>query len=307
MSARSQCWMLSWPTPGSWSSATEERTERVQPPESLSIQAGRAPLACHCPAASGHAWSAPLPQPSLRPPALLCGPGWSLLEPLSAQQPAWAPLSLLSSCSGGRVLAVGAWGEPRALQRPQPGSDRVADHGAHRGRACGQSGLEAGSPVSAHFPLCIQGPGLGAVCIGPAFQEVRQHLTLALDADLPAAHEAVSAPSQQPVNVLGHLQRRKASERPRVQQGRIQGAGLPRGLPPPLPATCPQHQRAPGALARDLGKPRKAVLSGGRAQGARQAGQGTETQRQARVGTPGCPRHQPEAWTGRSRTAKPAR
>lgn len=89
MSARSQCWMLSWPTPGSCSSATEERTKRAQSPESLSIQAGRAPLACHCLAASGHAWTAPLPQPSLRPPALLCGPGWSLLEPLSAQQPAW--------------------------------------------------------------------------------------------------------------------------------------------------------------------------------------------------------------------------
>lgn len=101
--------------PGSRSSATEERTERAQSPESPNVQAGRAPLARHCPAASGHAWTAPLPQPSLRPPALLCGPGWSLLEPLSPQQPAKPPSQLLRGAGAG---LAGPGGAPSPAEPP---------------------------------------------------------------------------------------------------------------------------------------------------------------------------------------------
>lgn len=75
-------------------------------------------------------------------PALLCWSGWSCCSDqglensaLSPQRPAWAPLSLLPSSSGGQARARELGGESRALQSPQPGSDREAGHGGQRGAA----------------------------------------------------------------------------------------------------------------------------------------------------------------------------
>lgn len=165
----------------------------------------------HGPAASGPAWAAPLPGWPLAP-GLLCRPGWSCWSDrgpehsaLCPQRPAWAQLSLLAGGCRRQVWARGPRSEPRALQRTRPGSDP--------GAACGQSGLEAGSPIRKRSPLRAQGPGLGAVPIGPAFQEVGEHLALALDADLAAAQEAVGTLPQQPVHLLRHL-REKSLSRP---------------------------------------------------------------------------------------------
>lgn len=100
-----------------------------------------------------------------------------------------------------------AWGpgaEPQALRSPQPRSHREAGHGGW-GAARGQAGLVAGSPVGTQFPLRVRGPGL-RVSVGPAFQEVGEHLALALDADLAPAQEVVAARPQQPLHLLRHLQ-----------------------------------------------------------------------------------------------------
>lgn len=59
--------------PGS-PSATEDRMERSQLPGNCTSLPAGSPLPSHCPAASGPAWTAPLPQPSRRPsPARLAG------------------------------------------------------------------------------------------------------------------------------------------------------------------------------------------------------------------------------------------
>lgn len=63
-----------------------------------------------------------------------------------------------------------------------------------------------------HFPLRVQGPALRTVPISPAFQEVCQHLTLALDADLASAQEVVRTLPQQPVDLLCHLRGRKGRQ-----------------------------------------------------------------------------------------------
>lgn len=107
------------------------------------------------------------------------------------------------------MRARGPGGEPRALQSPQPSSDWEAGHGRQWGAACSQSGLEASSPIRTHFPFRVQGPALRTVSISPAFQEVCQHLTLALDADLASAQEVVRTLLQQPVDLLCHLRGEK--------------------------------------------------------------------------------------------------
>lgn len=74
-----------------------------------SIQVGRARPARHCPAALGHAGTAPLLQPNLWLQALLCGPGWSLLEPPAASVGSTKPPSqLLRGAGAGHEGPAGA-------------------------------------------------------------------------------------------------------------------------------------------------------------------------------------------------------
>lgn len=112
----------------------------------------------------------------------LCRQGLSLQEcpvPGAAVIPAarWSGLSVLPHHSKRRVLGT--------LQSPQGGPD----HWGARWTAHGQSAPEAGSAVRTR--LVQPGQALGATAISPAFQEVGEHLALALDADFASAHKVV--------------------------------------------------------------------------------------------------------------------
>jgi hypothetical protein len=99
---------------------------------------------CAHPAAPGRRYSGP------------CHPGASSPR-MHLQRPTWDPLSLFSCCCRWQVLTTGGWGKPSR----------------YWGSGCrtqwGPSGLASGSPIRTHLPIQVQGPGMGATSISPAF------------------------------------------------------------------------------------------------------------------------------------------